>query len=283
MIDFLIFTDQDYQSIYKNINVIHMDLNNISGLISHKLNLDVSIERPYKFCDFRPAYGVIFEDYIRQYDFWGHCDTDQVFGNIMDFLNDEILSKYDRVNHLGHFCLYKNNTLMNNLYKQDGAVFNYREVFLSNCNYAFDEITGIDMICKKNNISNYEIMDFADIDVKHRRYMLNNNINYKKQYFFYSDGKLYFKYYENDELKEKEIMYLHFQKKKPNIVIEDYDNSIYIGSIEYTDKENVQVNPEGNSVKEKFEVVFYYMKKVTDFFKCNKEQKKIWIKQKKRG
>ena len=36
--------------------------------------------------DLRPAYGVLFEEYLDGYDFWGHCDLDVLFGRIRDHL-----------------------------------------------------------------------------------------------------------------------------------------------------------------------------------------------------
>ena len=97
--------------------------------IENKLKIKVDFSKPYKFCDFRPAYGVIFEDYIKGYDYWGHCDLDQVFGEISKFIPDKTIKQFEKVNRNGHFVLYKNTEKMNNIFKNSGAVFNWREVF----------------------------------------------------------------------------------------------------------------------------------------------------------
>jgi len=39
--------------------------------------------------------GLIFEDYVAGYDFWGHCDLDVVWGDIRKFLHTRILSDSD--------------------------------------------------------------------------------------------------------------------------------------------------------------------------------------------
>lgn len=279
-VDFYIFTDQDYKSAYNNIKFIKMNLKEINKLFSESLRLNINIDMPYKLCDFKPAYGLLFNDYIKEYNYWGHCDMDQIFGKITDFVNDEILNNYERVNHLGHFSLYKNNNKMNNLFKKSGAKFSYKEVYTSKEHYAFDEMTGINMIATCNNIKSYEIEDFADIDVKHKRYLIDGKKNYKNQFFELINGKLYYNYYENS-WKRKEIMYLHFQKKKPIIEINNYDQKIGIGYKRITDsKYSFEINGNRNFIYERIEIIEYYVNKVIDFIKCNKEKKKIWIKQK---
>ena len=34
------------------------------------LRFEVAAETGYKLCDFKPAYGIIFADYIKEYDFF---------------------------------------------------------------------------------------------------------------------------------------------------------------------------------------------------------------------
>lgn len=278
--DFIIFSDQEYQSKYSNIIFNHISLQEINELFSKKLELDIQIKKPYKFCDFKPVYGVVFEDYITQYDFWGHCDLDQIFGNIDNFLNDSILDKYDRINHLGHFCLYKNIDSIKNLYKLSGSPFSYKEVFQSDYNYAFDEMSGIDMIAKKQKINGYEITNFVDVDVRHKRYKCFNHKNYNTQYFTYEKDKVFQNYFENDAWQKKEMMYLHFQKKKPNIQIENYDDTIYIGKKNFSNTQSSELNKYNGFIYEKMEEIVYYFNKIKKFFALSFSEKKIWIKQK---
>ena len=40
-------------------------------------------------CDYKVAYGEMFQDYIKEYDFWGHCDMDMIFGE-ENFINEII-------------------------------------------------------------------------------------------------------------------------------------------------------------------------------------------------
>jgi len=59
------------------------------------LGFEVDIESEYKLCDFKPAYGLIFSEHFKDYDFWGYCDIDIIFGNIRAYMTDVLLNEYD--------------------------------------------------------------------------------------------------------------------------------------------------------------------------------------------
>jgi hypothetical protein len=114
------------------------EFNNAAGL---KLELDLDIRHPYKICDLKPAYGEIFYDLIRDYDFWGYGDLDLVYGDIRKFVPDPYLDNYDIIsNHTdfitGHFCLLRNTPEINELFKTGDA---YRSAFTDKYYTGFDE------------------------------------------------------------------------------------------------------------------------------------------------
>lgn len=287
--DFLLFTDQELISNYKNIKIVKIEMNELKRIIEDKLNVSLAFNKPYKFCDLRPAYGIIFDEYLKKYDYWGHCDLDQIFGKISDFIPDELISKYEKINHNGHFVLYKNSGKMNNMFKNEGSPFNWKEVFCSNENYAFDEYSGINMICKNNNVLEYSSNEFADIDKKYKRYKTVNHENRKNQIFVYENGDLSrYILIDNRIVKKDSFFYLHFQKKIP-IIIENtiFNKKVVIGSSMFGNEEMVEndtfekYNPSKNQMIEFIELLSYYSKKTKEFFKFSKAMKKIKIKQKK--
>lgn len=229
--NFLLVTDQKIDKNVSNIKVLTMTLQSFSEYCSEKLNLKIEIHKPYKLCDLRPAYGMIFEEYLKKFTFWGHCDLDQIWGDLSKFIDDEILNKYDKINWCGHFTLYKNNSILRTLYKHKGATYNYKTVFQSDYNYAFDELSGINRIAKKEKIKMISINCFVDIDKRYNEYMAGNQKNYEKQIFSYKDGKI-IQYYidEEQKMKYKEFAYIHFQTKKPkvNIDFNDVDNQVIV-------------------------------------------------------
>lgn len=120
-IDFLLFTDNDIENdIAENIEIIKMTPMNFCDICKEKINIDIEIKKAYKLCDFKPAYGKIFEDYIKKYEYWGCCDLDLLWGKISDFYNYEDIKQYEKVNWCGHFTLYKNNEEINNLFMMKG-------------------------------------------------------------------------------------------------------------------------------------------------------------------
>jgi len=142
-VDFLIFTnniDAKFE-LPANVKIIPYSIERFKIDARKVLEFEIAIESGYKLCDFKPAYGYIFSDYIKDYDFWGYCDVDVIFGNIRSFMTDELLKEYDiisaRHDYLtGCFALYRNNEFMRNLFKQSK---DYRKVFTEQRNFFFDE------------------------------------------------------------------------------------------------------------------------------------------------
>ena len=70
-VDFLIVTDQSLKDLPANVRTLQMSLGDMESLAACELNLtDVSIKRPYKCCDFKPVYGIIFREYVKEYEYW---------------------------------------------------------------------------------------------------------------------------------------------------------------------------------------------------------------------
>jgi len=142
-VDFFIITDDDNyrKPLPHNVMLIHRTLEQVTQLASKKLGLPVCIDRGYKMCDLKPAYGVIFSEWVERYDFWGHTDIDIIFGDIRKFMTDEILDEYDVISVrpdwiTGCFLLYKNEERINNLFTLSR---DYEKVFTSPVHYCFDE------------------------------------------------------------------------------------------------------------------------------------------------
>jgi hypothetical protein len=142
-IDFLIFTDNTGSKLDlpANVKIIPYSIEQFKANVAKMMGFEVAVESGYKFCDFKPAYGFIFSEWMKNYDFWGYCDVDVIFGNIRAFMTNELLNEYDiisaRHDYLtGCFTLYRNNPTMWELFKQSK---DYRKVFTDPRNFFFDE------------------------------------------------------------------------------------------------------------------------------------------------
>jgi len=142
-VDFFIIGDLAISNVFlpENVFLINMSLEEFGIQASQKLGLAVNVTRPYKLCDLKPAYGVIFGDLLDGYDFWGHGDIDVIFGDIRGFITNKILARFDvicvREEYVtGFFSLFRNNHQINHLFEQSK---DYEEVFTNPKHYCFDE------------------------------------------------------------------------------------------------------------------------------------------------
>lgn len=142
-IDFIILTDNQsfIPNKSQNVKIIHKLLKEIKNTATKKLGFTVNIDYPYKLCDFKPAYGFLFQEIIKDYDFWGHGDIDVVYGNIRDFMTEYVLNNYDIISSrhdyiTGAFCLFRNNNEMNTFFMESK---DFKQVFSSAEHYCFDE------------------------------------------------------------------------------------------------------------------------------------------------
>jgi len=92
-------------------------------LIKKKIGKESKLEDAYKVPDYKSAFGMLFEDYLKDFDFWGHCDVDIIWGDIRKYTTEEILDKHDifstrKRRMSGHFSLFRNTPGINRLFRQ---------------------------------------------------------------------------------------------------------------------------------------------------------------------
>jgi hypothetical protein len=105
-VDFWIFTDHASSTpprkLSSNIKIVSMTFDQVKARFQKLFDFEISLERAYKLCDYKPAYGEAFADYLGAYDFWGYCDVDLIWGDIRHFVTDEILEQNEKIFTLGH-------------------------------------------------------------------------------------------------------------------------------------------------------------------------------------
>ena len=221
-IDFLIFSDNpEPQNLPNNIYWKKTTLDSIRKKASSLVDFTINLEKPYKLCDYRPAYGVIFKDYINSYEWWGFCDLDVILGDLSRYITDEKLDNYEKILELGPLTFMKNTERINNLWKlKSKNCWSYKQAFKYDKSFHFDEGGGLSFIALNNGVRTYsEIpteMSFADIDP----FMNGFRLSYvnKEEYFIFlwKDGKLFGYYFDKDSdvVRKKEYTYLHLQKRR---------------------------------------------------------------------
>lgn len=142
LIDILFVTDlPPVAGAPSNVKFVPMSFEQLKKRIEDKFTLKLPEIKPYKLCDYRPAYGLIFQEELEGYGFWGYGDNDLVYGDLNVFLTEEVLENHDifafRKDHLhGPFTLYRNSEATNHLFEKSDQ---FRDIFLNLQYLSFDE------------------------------------------------------------------------------------------------------------------------------------------------
>lgn len=292
-IDFLLITNNELEcDVPSNIQLFPMSFEEFKRRVQSKFDFQIALDTPYKICDFKPALGYIFQDEITQYQFWGNCDIDQVWGDVRKFITDDILNQYDRIQFLGHFILYRNVEKINTLFMKKGGIYDYQKVYSTSIHYSFCEHSGMMSIVVKNNISNYIATNYIDVSPIYNRIWVSRVPNYQYQIIYWSDGKVYRTYLDsNESMITEEYMYFHFQRKKPKglecwrsripkAFLLHKDNFVEFDSSKLTVEKLKELSDFISEEQDQKEKQEYFITKLKHFFNIPMRNKILWIKQK---
>ena len=233
-IDWLLVTDIaegfDYPG---NVHVIPMTFPELREKIQEQFDFKIALERPYKICDYRPAFGLIFRELLSKYDFWGYCDIDLLFGDLRRAFPDELLDAYDKVGHLGHLALYRNTPQVNAAFRANfGGQERYREVLSEERNFIFDEWDDLSInriflklglrVCLWNDF--FDAHPSRDNLVRVIReigsgpdYSDTQRIGSYGSWITWEQGHVYAWPHGRDAAERTELAYVHFQKRDMEI------------------------------------------------------------------
>lgn len=231
--NWLLFTDDRDKFVYPaNVKVIYVAYEDFKRKIQAYFDFPIVISTPHKLCDFKPAYGLLFEDYLRDFKFWGYCDLDLIMGCLNNFLTDELFEKYDKIFCLGHMTLYKNTYENNRMFMRDyKGIKLYKEVFSSEKTVTFDEewrdeynVNRIFLTEGKKVFSH----DFSmNTSVFHNKFVRiqfvgfdvpNDGHGYieelpRKALYVWENGNIRRYFMHDNELKVEEFIYIHLQAR----------------------------------------------------------------------
>ena len=147
--DFLLITDNTEPYDYpKNFRIIRCSFEEFRSRIQEVFDFPVHLSKPYKLCDFKPAYGLIFEDEISGYDYWGHCDCDLLFGDLDEILPPILDEGYDKLFASGHLTIYRNSPDNNRRF-----MLPYQGEEIYKRAFSTDEIVAFDEDCSSPEIN----------------------------------------------------------------------------------------------------------------------------------
>lgn len=224
-INFLIISDSEENINYsENVIIVSQTFPEFRKLMEKQLGQTIALEKPYKLCDYKPIYGYVLSEQIKQYDYWGYCDCDLIWGDLYSFIEPLMEKGYDKIFASGHLTLYRNTQENNELFRtlDEGALFS--EISRDNQIYWFDEdYQG------KNNIHDLFLKsgkkvfaeDFSvnfNIDTncfQRKMYSPENrtyiDIPYEKEQYYWDAGKIYQVKKREESIVITEYPYIHFQ------------------------------------------------------------------------
>lgn len=235
--DWIIFTDDKTEYVYpSNVRVVYISFQSMRNMCQAKFDFKIELNRPYKLCDYKPAYGFIFEDYLKEYEYWGHCDTDLIWGDIAAFWDDERIRKYDKIFELGHCTIYKNTVRNNKRFMSTlGGRKRYQIVYKDSDNCSFDEEynnKSVNDIFLEHNFPILQESYMANIYTKSSNFRLTK-LNSKKDgyliekktnsFFLWDRGKLKRYLIRNHTLHIEEYLYIHMQSRHMKVYLKNYD------------------------------------------------------------
>lgn len=146
MVDFLFFTDCGRPGVLSgksdtNVIIKEISFDDYKRLVSRRLDIAYNPQSPYKLTDLKPFLGLIHEDEIRDYDWWGFGDIDLVYGDLSILINDRSLETNDLLTthdyHIAGHCTFMRN---NDYYcRLCLGIKDWRKRLGDETHYGFDE------------------------------------------------------------------------------------------------------------------------------------------------
>lgn len=141
-IDFIFYTDCDVpKRTYSNTFFHPISFNEYCDFVSKRLQIDFHPSHSYKLCDLKPFYGIIHEQELAKYDWWGFGDIDLVYGNLTKLVNEKNLKKFDLLTThadriAGHFTIMRKESKYTS---ECLRIKNWAAMLTSEDNYGLDE------------------------------------------------------------------------------------------------------------------------------------------------
>ena len=190
------------------------------GLIKKKLDVNQELSNNYKLCDFKPAYGFLFEELLQkqEYDFWGWGDIDLIYGDLKKFYPLERFKNYDIISGRekwisGSLMFLRNSRLLKELFFNNP---HYRKVFERNhyegfdeCNRQFKELKGGAKISDTDHGNSMTYLAFTtDKPIRHSFQNLIRESIVNSKYVSFENGSITYD--------QKEYALFHFVLVKEN-------------------------------------------------------------------
>ena len=210
-VQWLIYADFDVPT-PPNVTIRPMTLGEFNARASEVVGTTITIEPPLvrKICDFKPLYGLMFAEDLREFEWWAYSDLDVIWGDIRRFVTDDLLRTQIVVSPRqrklgGHGTFWRNTEANNRTFEIVPDVIAH----LTNPHYVrVDEniLTNClrELIARTSFKARPKIYweDEMTITAQYQKDLLAREGDWE---MWWRDGRAF-------DAEEREVMYLHFHK-----------------------------------------------------------------------
>lgn len=153
-------------------NQMKMSLSKLQSMLSKQI-----IHLPYILVEYKPAFGHIFADYLKEYSHWGYSDIDVVFGDMSRWIDHDEWTDYDIVTYgfgdqdklylRGQFTFHRNDpTYINQLWRGCKYLSEMDVRYANPSTLKFESAEGCysqAVITKKDVKVKYAVKAFSDV------------------------------------------------------------------------------------------------------------------------
>ena len=211
-VSWLLFTEQPVVDAPANVAVHLCEFDDLAKRIRDFFDFEVSLEQPYKLCDFRPAFGDIFAEELAGYDFWGHSDLDVIFGRIHDHL-PSVAFDADKILFNGNFSLYRNTPEAARWYRHEVGKVSFRDALTAPDAMHFDEWAGIYYIVEDLGVPAWHEDVIFDIAFHRYRTRPEAPEGTEPRRYAWEDGEICEYRLERGRLVRRTALLIHLQKR----------------------------------------------------------------------
>jgi hypothetical protein len=189
-----------------NIDYVPISFDDYKALVRARLKIAFDPADPYKLCDLKPALGLLHEQDIAGYPFFGYGDLDVIYGNIAAFYDSERLAGFDVVSThperlSGHFAVLRNTSELRHAFER---VAGYRAQLESPGYTGFDEHQF--SLVLPQSAAERALFTERYSTVLSPRGWHDGTMNYPQRWFW-KRGRL-----TNERDGAREFLYLHFMR-----------------------------------------------------------------------
>ena len=212
-VDWLVLTDAPVPDCPPNVEVRLWEFTDLAERFQQHFDFTISLAKPYKLCDFRPAFGEVFATELEGYDFWGHCDLDVIFGQVRDHL-PAVAFEADKILVRGNFSLYRNTEEAAGWFRRVTDRVDHRAALSTPATAHFDEWLGIYRILRALDVPIWQEENIFDMSLRTYRTRASQPPGRDPRRYAWEDGTMAEYRVERGRVQRRTAMLIHLQKRR---------------------------------------------------------------------